>query len=352
MKRIKLWRTQANIALVSAVWVFTSIHGGPVFAAAQFLNYEGRITHSSGQPLQGPQKMRFAIEAAGTQIGEVEKNSVELRNGYFSVSLGRVINNPSVNSKTLIDGIPEFQLPKEMEKQLGVQLELVNEENRETLAPAIHISQENLSLSSSMNSSEELELIPFGPGEPGGIEGPRGPRGHRGPKGDDGEKGAHGEPGERGAPGPQGPQGSTGPQGSPGTPGLQGPMGPPGSPGTPGAPGAQGPQGPAGPSQNLDCVVVNGTPTQGSNSADITVTASCTTGFRTGGGIFVSTFASNACTTTAASSNGVSNYHGPSGTNGWIARVRSGTSTCATAQVVCCQLTTTRLPERGWFDWQ
>ena len=119
-------------------------------------------------------------------------------------------------------------------------------------------------------------------GQPGADQpGPSGQPGEPGPSGQPGEPGPSGQPGE---PGPSGQPGEPGPSGQPGEPG---PTGAPGPTGGPGATGAPGPTGDPGPGDVVDGYLrITGTPSASGN-ADVTVTATCTSGRAVGGGFRV-----------------------------------------------------------------
>jgi hypothetical protein len=63
-----------------------------VYAAPNLINYEGRLTDSSGSPLTGTYNLRFSITAdlAGstTVWGPEANNNVTVANGVFAVVLG------------------------------------------------------------------------------------------------------------------------------------------------------------------------------------------------------------------------------------------------------------------------
>lgn len=96
MKKHRLHRLNSKVTLIFLAAVFCLLVASYSFAAVPHLiNYQGRLTNSSGAPLEGSYSLTFRIydaETAGNLLWEETQNNVVIQKGIFSVLLGSVTN--------------------------------------------------------------------------------------------------------------------------------------------------------------------------------------------------------------------------------------------------------------------
>ena len=212
----------------SIVWSVATTSLGAVFvaraqSAAQLLNYQGRLTASTGAPFDGTLPMVFSILGGSAWS---ESQTVTVSRGFFSVLLGSVTAFPS---DLFQGGNIDSRGPVRM-------LRIVV--NGETLSPDIRIASAAWAIGTQQG--------PAGIAGSTGATGPTGAAGSAGATGTAGNTGASGATGPSGSTGATGPTGFTGATGASGAAGSTGAVGSTGAAGTTGAFGATGPIGTAG----------------------------------------------------------------------------------------------------------
>lgn len=224
----------------SVVWSVATTSLGAVFvaraqSAAQLLNYQGRLTASTGAPFDGTLPMVFSILGGSAWS---ESQTVTVSRGFFSVLLGSVTAFPS---DLFQGGSIDSRGPVRM-------LRIVV--NGETLSPDIRIASAAWAIGTQQGpagiAGSTGATGPTGAAGSAGATGTAGSTGASGATGPSGSTGATGPTGFTGATGATGTAGSTGAVGASGAAGATGAVGSTGAAGTTGAVGATGPIGTAG----------------------------------------------------------------------------------------------------------
>ncbi len=209
------------------------------------INYQGHLTDSLGEPLDGTYGFEFRIydvETGGTYLWEEIHNSVSVSAGVFHVILGDTVPIDPM----LVDFDGDFWLEIEVDDEVldpRVPLTSVGQAYRSENAEDVYDQNINPHSISITGYGQVVDAAGQWVGDPTGLVGPTGPTGPQGPMG---MQGAQGPTGPTGPMGMQGAQGPTGPTGPPGAAGSQGPTGPTGPMGMQGARGPSGPTGSTG----------------------------------------------------------------------------------------------------------
>ncbi len=193
------------------------------------LSYQGRLTDSSGGPLNGSYDIGFRMvgqsgNPLATTWSELH-NNVAVEQGVFSLQLGSKTTFPT----GIFEGPPADSYGPLRFLEISV--------DGETLSPNVRLTSAVWALGISTIAG------------PAGPVGEMGPTGMTGPSGNTGPTGAQGPTGS-GDTGPAGPTGEFGPTGPTGDVGPTGPMGDVGPTGPIGDTGPTGPVGPTGPSES------------------------------------------------------------------------------------------------------
>ncbi len=264
---------ESKITVFLALVFFSA---GITYAAIpQQINYQGHLTDSLGEPVDGVYTFDFAIydqASGGNLMWSETQNNVSVNAGVFHVMLGDVMPITGFDFdgtywlEVEVDG--EVFTPRQMLTSVGQAYRAQNAEDvmgQDINPNSVTISGYGLVINSSGEWVGEASGLagptgPSGPTGPQGLNGSPGPTGPTGPPGPQGVTGATGPTGpmgpggSRGPSGPSGPQGLTGSQGPTGPAGSRGPSGPTGSTGSRGPSGPQGSTGSRGPSgPGMEC---------------------------------------------------------------------------------------------------
>ena len=250
LRRATLGSPRRGAAWISVVALGALASGQAAADVPDLLTEQGRLTDSSGNPVQGTEGITFVIYDAPTGGNALwtEIQSVTLDEGYFSAVLGQTTTIPA----TVWSGATRY-----LGMKIGSDPEMTPRQSIESVPYAIvstnaigDITPHSVSVGGGVVIDSTGKWV----GPPSGLAGPTGPSGATGATGATGLTGPTGPAGATGATGATGTPGigtpgvtgSTGPTGPQGDAGAQGPTGPTGATGAQGDAGAIGPTGPTG----------------------------------------------------------------------------------------------------------
>ncbi len=193
--------------LILTLGLMALVAGSAVAEPPRILNYQGFLTDSAGDAVNGDVSMTFTLyDQDDNPLWSEIRPVVDVNEGVFSVDLGEdTVGNP-------------LDLAFDGQYFLGIAVDGDPE-----MLPLVPLS----SVPYAMHA-----VGPEGPEGPPGADGSPGPEGPAGPPGPKGDKGVQGDPG---------PAGLDGAPGAPGTKGAKGEKGDKGDKGGTGAPGPPGP---------------------------------------------------------------------------------------------------------------
>lgn len=248
----------SSIAIALGLMVLTNKASA---AESEYLQHQGIVYDTRGQPIEGSQRMMFRLYNSPTsnEILWEEAQVVEVQHGLYSVDLGSIVqishdvfaedriylgisieNDSEMTPRLAIQSVPRARFSSLAD--MAIRLHPSGRQRRVILEGVGEVINEaGQWVGPPINGTGNGLQGPQGPAGPTGAVGPQGTAGAVGPAG---PVGATGADGARGAMGPAGPEG---PPGVPGAVGPAGPIGPVGPVGATGATGLQGPAGPAGP---------------------------------------------------------------------------------------------------------
>ena len=258
----------------STLAIHTSF-AAPVASVPPFMNFQGYLTDTSGNPATGIHDMKFKILYGATPIWSADYTTVAVANGNFSVLLGDTTQGGT--AVTPIDSI----LLNSVDSSALVTIELTVD--NDLLSPDFTMASTMFAMkadsvgpysvselahydapSGSILSSGGIPVINsagnwIGPGGGGvGTTGTTGATGSNGAMGVSGATGASGASGSNGTNGTNGAIGATGASGTNGTNGTNGAVGNTGVTGASGANGSNGTNGTNGAVGNTGATGTNG----------------------------------------------------------------------------------------------